>query len=165
MSGFKKFLVFFCLPASIVVLCLLGANVTMEQSLANHTAATKKSMETPPAPPVLTEMVTKGGMFACTTEEAFRQIVDASIKQDFLAIGYLTTMSGKCFVPMAGIPITVLQRRFLGGMQVRLYGLGTTATVWTHSTNMVETPVAKPAVTQSRPATKTTKSQKKGNRS
>lgn len=80
--------------------------------------------------------VTKGGHFACLSEDLFDQITSASVSNDKNAVQYL--IGHGCVISKPNIQLTVLDRTWTGKVKARVY-LGDSALVlWMAKENVVD---------------------------
>jgi len=69
------------------------------------------------------------GQAACITEELHDQLISAAVDQDERGINYL--LQNGCFIPKAGVPVSVLDRTWTGTVKVRAYVDDQAFELWT----------------------------------
>lgn len=142
----KTFLAWGLVPCVVFIVLLLVRAVTPPAASTPHRPPSVEAQ----APAVPRSYVTKGGYMACTTEEALTQTTSAAIEQDTRALGVLIA-TGRCFMPRAGLPLTLLKVRWTGRQQVRLAGDTLSAPFWTSAENVVERPAVVKATSSPAP--------------
>jgi hypothetical protein len=77
---------------------------------------------------------TKGGYYACTSEDAFKEIVQAAVRKDERGVQYL--LENGCIITKQGIQISVIDRSW-GTAKVRAYApSGQAIMLWTNTENI-----------------------------
>ena len=75
-----------------------------------------------------------GGYTACITKGLFDEWVTALVKNDKRAMNYL--LKNGCIITKAGIPISVLDRKWSGKVKVRAYVKDQAIILWTYQENI-----------------------------